>query len=62
MENNPKRNTYYMFCHIIFFLSSESIVEELEIYTSSIKDMGEVCEKLGDVQSFLFCHNKSELL
>jgi hypothetical protein len=27
MENNPKRNIYYTFCHIIFcFCSSESIV------------------------------------
>jgi hypothetical protein len=26
-----------------------------------MKDMGEVCDKLRDVESFLFCHDKSQL-
>jgi hypothetical protein len=26
-----------------------------------MKDMGEVSDKLRDVESFLFCHDKSEL-
>jgi hypothetical protein len=38
MENNPKRNIYYMFCHIIFFLSSESIVIAFSIVFHSISD------------------------
>nr|CAI5860876.1 unnamed protein product [Callosobruchus analis] len=42
-------------------LNSESDVEESEIYTSNIKDMAEVCEKLRDIQTFLFSTNKSEL-
>nr|CAI5822670.1 unnamed protein product [Callosobruchus analis] len=42
-------------------LNSESDVEESEIYTSNIKDMAEVCEKLRDIQNFLFSTNKSEL-
>lgn len=40
-------------------LNNESDVEESEM--SNIKDMSEVCEKLRDVQSFLFCNDKSEL-
>nr|CAI5870029.1 unnamed protein product [Callosobruchus analis] len=42
-------------------LNSESDVEESEIYTSNIKDMAEVCEKLRDIQNFLFSTNKSKL-
>nr|CAI5857987.1 unnamed protein product [Callosobruchus analis] len=42
-------------------LNSESDVEESEIYTSNIKDMVEVCDKLRDIQNFLFSTNKSEL-
>lgn len=41
--------------------NSESGVEELETCTSSIKDMDELCEKLRDVQNFLFNNDKSEL-
>jgi hypothetical protein len=26
MENNPKRNTYYMFCHIIIFFYLQKVL------------------------------------
>ena len=41
--------------------NSESDVEESKTCASSIKDMDELCKKLRDVQSFLFCSDKSEL-
>jgi hypothetical protein len=37
MENSPKRNIYYTFCHIIF-ISSESIVIAFRIVFYSISD------------------------
>jgi hypothetical protein len=38
MENNPKRNIYYTFCHIFFFKSSEGIVIAFRIVFHSILD------------------------
>jgi hypothetical protein len=40
MENNPKRNIYYTFCHIIFcFCFSENIVIAFRIVFHSIPDL-----------------------
>jgi hypothetical protein len=44
MENSPKRNIYYTFCHIIFFLSSESIVIAFRFVFHSVVQILPFCD------------------